>query len=473
MKYGKSIDSFEELASKYSANIAGYLGMDKYLVFSSPISVRSPDGSLIWHHKYRRKYFPKVLFRSLALLMKNILVFPYKILYKKINWGYLLSGNISGNILVLPSVCCSIGSNGALTSSYIDFSDKDACMVIGPFDGLGSNAIRLKETDAGKRFSLLWKMVLSGIQGVGWTGGQTCEKLLLFSEWLNWSFGLMWLTPFAIRRYCHCIFNKQKIQKAGCIQELHSFARAVWDAAGCLGVKRYTLQHATISRAKAWYFPLRYEIDAGIVFPDVMYVYDPSVSGMLKDYFSARFEMGSSKRYARWKKVEIPDRVKEGHCLFATSLMAFDNETVLGAMITLIDNGYPGEIRVRQHPVARINNKLQRVLSKLETAGKITISRSELYDDINGAICVIGFASTVMAEALMLNRPVIQLNHPVYVMFIDVSEIRGVLCRDYDKLSPPDIYIAKDLQVERLTAKEKVGLNYDEVTYDKLFQDGK
>lgn len=78
-------------------------------------------------------------------------------------------------------------------------------------------------------------------------------------------------------------------------------------------------------------------------------------------------------------------------------------------------------------------------------------------------------STTVLEEALLLGRPVIQLTNPDFLQYINVEGVEGALQKDYRELSLEDLVIISDARVNSMKMKERLGMNQPLVTYAQLF----
>ncbi|MBF0216002.1 MAG: hypothetical protein HQL30_03295 [Candidatus Omnitrophica bacterium] len=457
-------DVFETAAAGYVAAMSGYLKGREYLLFASPLSARSPDTSCLWHHAYRRRYYAAILIRYLARFAVRLISLPWGLFKKRISWGYVITGKISDRILVVFAMCCRWDNGGKLINSYVRTGEDDRCLVIGPRKSLAGEVSHINELGVIEKWEILKALCLAG------TRAKLSDSALLFLEWVNWVLGLGWLELDAVWRTCDHVLGEKGIKKAGCVQEMHSSARIVWHAARKHGLRTYTVQHASISMAKTWYFTHEEERKAGVVLPDVMYIFNSRVKELLSLYYPGTlFKYGCSSRYAIWKDIRVPVR-SDGYHLFVTGLARFDNEVVLGAMFRLIEKGNTGKIRLRLHPFAKMSREHKRRVNGYDKKGTVEISRGvALSDDIQGAGAVIGFSSTVLEEALMMNRPVVQLAHPYYLRYIDLEGLIGVAYKDHDKLSGEGLRALSEELVDYSKVREILGINHKEVDYGVLF----
>ena len=301
--------------------------------------------------------------------------------------------------------------------------------------------------------------------------GRLFEKSLLLLQWLSWALSFEWLRDRYLEKSLSEIVKKYGIKKIGCTHEMHSYARIVWRVAAEYNAMGYTVQHAALTRGKRWYFCYPEEKRGGLKLPDVMYIYNRKVVDTLKPFYeNTRFLLGCSGRYAHWKDVKRSDS-KGKYYLFVGALAGFANEVLIASLRTLLKNAKESmPIRLRLHPFAKLGYNQKHWMQSLVKKGIIEISKDiSLKTDIEDAIAVIGMSTTVLEEALLLGRPVIQICHPDYLQFIEIDGIQGATKKDYRELFPRDLLEASNLSVDCEMIRNKLGLGHSVVTYKQLF----
>ncbi len=129
-------------------------------------------------------------------------------------------------------------------------------------------------------------------------------------------------------------------------------------------------------------------------------------------------------------------------------------------------------IRFRLHPAAKIPPLDRLWLFLNSKRGYLQISSgTTLQDDIEGAVVVIGMGTTVLEEALLLNRPVIQLLHPDYSQYLDLGQLEGVTILDYRAFSGTCLQNVRKISIVNTQTRERLGLCNKIVTFERLFSD--
>ena len=144
------------------------------------------------------------------------------------------------------------------------------------------------------------------------------------------------------------------------------------------------------------------------------------------------FILGCSGRYANWKQKNVIDSAGRYH-LFVTSLPKFDNKIVIQAMEKLFsESGGTSPVAIRPHPAAMLDWRSRFLLSYMSKRGVSILGRgTSLENDIKDSSVVIGLGSTVLMEAVLCGRPVVQLVHPDFLEYIDMDESIGIMKVDY------------------------------------------
>jgi hypothetical protein len=202
-----------------------------------------------------------------------------------------------------------------------------------------------------------------------------------------------------------------------------------------------------------------------------MYVYNEKVVNTLKAYYkNTKFYFGCSARYSHWKDVERSEK-KGKYYLFVGALAGFDNDVLITTLRRLLKTSTEFvPIRLRLHPFAKLNYGVKRWIRSSLNKGLIDISKDvSLRDDVENAIVVIGMSTTVLEEALLLGRPVIQIHHPDFREYIDICGVRGSIRKNYKKLFVEGLIHMSTFQVDHMEIRKRLGLNNVLISYKQLF----
>lgn len=464
---------FEKLAAQFVSYISAILPAQfKPLVFSSTVSTRNSDVFLLWHDAYRKKYKLKILLKSAALFAASFVKGAAKILFRYEPFGYGIYGNIKDALLVVSAECGFAAKDGRYGTSYVATGEDDCLFVFGPVKECGKNAKTFKAILSLEKAHMAGAMFHAGLRAFLKTDGSLTDRALLFLEWSSWVLDLGWLANYYLKDALSETIEKHRIKKVGCIHEMHSYARVVWQVASMHGITGHTVQHASISHGKRWYFTYPEERESGLVLPDFFYVFNEKASELLRPYFTGtRFEHGCSCRFGRWIDAKPLEPNGKKYYLFVTSLAKFDNEVVIGAIRRLLkDKNVNVPVMLRLHSRADLDHGTRSWIMSAVKVGKLHLSKNvPLTTDIEGAITVIGMATMVLEEALLLGRPVVQLTHPDYFPYIDLDGIAGAKKVDWLSLSA-ELPHPLNVDVDSATMRNRLGLDRGLVTFERLFQ---
>jgi len=463
---------FEQIAAEFTAKVAVSISAQlKSSIFASPLSARTPDLCMLWHPVYRNKNRSRLLANLLISLFVSCLKGLVRLVCNFKPFGFLISGHIKSTLLVVTSTCAHQTKRGNFKTDYVSTGEDDALFVFGPVSFLGTKVTRITKLPFKTKFLFSLDLSKNGLSAFFSINGNFFDKLLLLLKWLSWVCAAEWLYFFYLDSSLSQILRKYKIRKIGCIHEMHAYSRTVWMVADRYEAERHTVQHASISKGKRWYFPYPAEIAAGLVLPNVMYIYNDSVRQLLDPYYkNTKFILGCSSRYSHWKGVK-KSKEKGTFYLFVGALAGFDNSALILSVDTFLARSVRRmPVRLRLHPVAQLSPWMRAWIKNKLRDHEIELSNdTSLKKDLDCASIVIGMSTTVLEEALLLGRPVIQLTHPDYLQFIDLDGTNGVTNRNYKDISGIDLFDIESHEVEPDGMRGKLGLNHPEVTYKVLF----
>jgi len=203
-----------------------------------------------------------------------------------------------------------------------------------------------------------------------------------------------------------------------------------------------------------------------------MYIFNKDVAKLLAPFYAnTKFILGCSNRYSHWKKVTPSGNEKSDYYLFVSALAGFDNRILIKTLRCLVGSTKePMNVRLRFHPFAQIGRKEKKWIRANLKEGLVKVSRgTSLKDDIEGAITVVGMSTTVLEEALLMGRPVVQITDPDFLQYIDVAGIKGAVRKDYRELMPDDLVNNIGCKVDSDKIRERLGMEQPLVTYTQLF----
>ena len=443
------------------------------LAVGSPLAARVPDSGLLWHPGYRSRHAVRLCLSGLSEVVSAVAIGVAKLLWRPSLFEYALYGSHDGALLVVPSVLGREVPHGAFVTNYISSKPQDAVLAVGPVGTCGSLA-RPVRVSRWSTIRIALRLAGAGFSACLRVKGAALEKTLLLEVWLSWALGLRWLLAFATRIALEEVLVGDRFSQVGCIHEMNAAARAVWRVAHAKGLRTCTVQHASVSRAKLWYFAFAEEVAAGVVLPDLFYVYSPTVADLLEPYYpEADIRLGCGQRYAQWRDSEAALSGQGDSFLFVGSLAVFDNEVVIGAILRLAGPaaGSGTRLRLRMHPAAETRRSLARRLRRAVAAGSIELSTGHsLADDIAQSRVVVGMSSTVLEEAILLGCPAIQLLDSDFLEYVDIAGIEGGAKVNHTELSFELLNQMSTAHVDGRELRERMGAGYPVVTYERLFK---
>lgn len=466
-------DPFEKLAARFVHAVSTVVpDRFKSLVFSSPLCARDPDVCLLWHAGYRQRHRWRMLIQLCFSTARSLAKGIVKILGRREPFGYAVYGKVNDAILVLNSACGLMAPDGEYRTDYVASDKDDAMFVFGLMRECGRSARKIRAASAKEKALIAVSLAKNGIGVFLKMDGNLLDKTLLVLEWLSWVLGLQWLGNLYLEQVLSETVSRHHIKKIGCIHEMHSYSRIVWRVASRFGLDSFTVQHASLSQGKRWYFLHTEEISAGLALPDLFYVFDQKIAELLKPYFkNTRFTLGCSCRYRQWIDAKPLKADAEGYCLFVTGIAGFDNEVVIGSLRNMLSRSrLKIPVRLRLHSRAELSQQMRRWIRFQAKKGKIELSKDvPLARDIEGSRCVTGMSSTVLEEALLLGRPVIKLTHPDYLSYINLDGIAGAKDIDCRDLSP-ELLCRMNIETDSLEMRKRLGLGQPVVTFERLFR---
>jgi len=468
---------FERLASQIWRGAAERLSGDaRLLAIVSPLSVRIPDSRLVWHPGLRAR--PRgMLFRSLLGEMFGAIARGIaKLLRGGVRFEVASIGTPGGGVLVVPSALGSVDKDGCFHTGYVKLDPACEAFVFGPAGSCGKGATPMF-IGSGELVLLAVRLKLAALVAVVRAKGPIGDRFLLLLEWLIWIAALRFAQDLVLSRALDERFSRGNISAIGCVHEMNSIGRTVWVVTGRHGISGRALQHAEITSGKRWYFPLPEELVAGVALPDEIFVYDERLAERLAPSLpGVRFRLGCSERYSRWKNIVQSAPPTDGVVLFVGALARFDNDIVIASLERVVSTHPSLPLAVRLHPVADISPSCARTLARLEAAGVVEVSRGvPLAADLVRASVVVGMSTTVLEEALLVGRPVIQLVDDTYLTYIELSGVAGVTRISHGEL---DVAVltraihtpAEEIAVGAVEIARRLGLANSVVTHTMLLE---
>lgn len=446
------------------------------VVFASPLCARSPDGSALWHAGHRTRHRARLLGSLAARTVVETVKGLARLLRNRRHFGYALYGTRGEDLLVVHAICGRVEGRRFVTP-YVRSEPDDALFVFGDLRACGPNAAAAPTLTAPTGLAGIIRLSWLGLTAALRAPARPLDRLLMAGEWLRWSLGYTWSQEYQLERMLETVLAPGDVRRVGGAHEMHHHSRVAWRVAARHGVARHTVQHASITEGKFWYFPDPAELAAGLELPDVFHVFSESDRALLTDHYPVtEFRLGCSSRFAPWKGIEPTPPPADGYALVAAAMARFDNDVLVGALRGLVE-GSPGEgappgprLRVRLHPHTLIRRRDLKWLERAEARGLLEVSRgTSLADDIAGAALVVGTGTTVLQEALLLGRPVLQIVDPDYVDYLDLGGLPGALRVGRADLTAGHLERARASAVDPAAVRSSLGLDQPEVTWGRLF----
>jgi len=470
-------DAFELAAGRFAAAAAAALPPElAFLAFASPISARTPDESDIWHPGLRARSAPELLAAIRATIGRERLKGVARLARDRSRYAFALYGQPGANLLVLTSICgtpVASADTPGFTTPYVPTAPDDALLVFGDRSTCGPAQESLPATSA-----IAARRVTAALLVAGREGGLACgiagvERELLEATWEAWALGGRWAREWRLADALDIASQRTPdLERIGCIHEMHAYARVVWHHAARQGLARHTVQHAVVASGKRWYFSTADERAAGLVLPDVMYAFcDRDIELLSSAMPDTTLMRGCSGRYAGWRGSAALAPQAAGCVLFAGALAGFDNDALFAAARAYTDSGAAHGIpRIRLHPYAVVSPRDREWLDAATSQGLVELSAdTPLAHDLAAARVVVGMGTTVLQEALLLGRPVVQLADPAYVTYVDMTGFDAVLRVDADSFSATDVAAALALEPDHDQVRDRLGLDKPLVDYARLF----
>ncbi len=469
-------DGFEDLAARFVSFVATRVSPGvASLVFASPLSVRSADLSSIWHPGYRRLRWRQLpILLGAALLMAFMKGIVKLLLFRRV-FGMALYGEITDTLLVISSSCGQESAEERYSTSYVQTANKDALCVFGPLADLGRKGQVCHPPAMWSQIVICWGLLAGGVRTAVMMDGSRRSRVVLLLQWVGWVVSLDWRPLLILEESLTRVVTHRRVRRLGCVHEMHAYARIVWRVAAKHRLRSYAIQHAPLSFSKRWYFPDKLECAAGLAVPDVFFVYDNDTIQLLRPYYArTTFLLGCSCRYLDWRdQAGGPPSPGGRHYLFVGGLANYDNTVVFNALRHLLEShASMGPVRLRLHPMAVLSRGQRRLVRWMDKRKVVEVSSgTTLADDLVHAHGVIGMGSSVLLQALLLGKPVIQVVDPKYLPAIEVVQDEGAIQAWWNEVSSDMLRRCRSAVTDPGRVRERLGLDQPLVTYTRLFDD--
>jgi len=413
----------------------------RFLVWSSPTSVRNPELSILWQPLHnKRRVFARLWTYSIIIGTSIV-----RGLYKFIKYRGFYFHHIKNNssvLLIIPDVI--VDETDEVKTNYL-IEDEDY-----PVDKL-LFAYSRKRLKHGIHFSTLnsiIKIIISlklfaallndfrrqlSNKKVTW---EYLDALVLFASWIfaqSWYF--VWDLYHMINKYGISNCNRYLLV----LHEMHPYSNITWKIANEKKLLGIAAQHGLIIAEKLWYFPDESEIRANRPLPDIFFVYSDEIKGSLQPlYPKTKFFKCCSPRFRHWKSNctlehpvregshkehtvsinhEYENRDKRRLVLIANNAAIVHDIVVLKALRELTRQNSKDYfiLRLRPHPKERFGLLDRLWIQMAVILCKIEISSKSLREDFEEADLVIGANSTVIQEALLMKVSVMGVCDENYI----------------------------------------------------------
>ena len=415
-----AVAQLEIICGSFSARLAKILPPElRALAFCGPASFREPEIDNIWHPYMLRRSFLFFLWDQLPKMTRALAGGVRRFVLGRFG-SYTLRLCPSAEVLGLtPISICTVTPTGVETKyCHPDDALRMSWLVINDFgkETVGYPVSRLKMSKTFLSLLYCWSSISFPLAFYNrdWAVASMITLRWIFS--LQWS--IQWMLGLKVRE----VLKNGTFKKVFCVHETHPWSRMVWSEAKQQGVSTITIQHASVSRTKLWYFPMAEELQTGLAMPDEFVVFSQKEQALLKPFFpsATRFYLGCGPRFSQWQTVKVELARQEdprAPVLFVSSVPWWDNEVVLSGVKKLVEDSKGRPIIVRMHPLAVVPRKWQKWLKKMEQKEVLEISKVSLAEDLRRAVALVGMNTTVLEEGLLMGKTSIVLQSEHYLSF--------------------------------------------------------
>lgn len=413
----------EKVMGYFTALFASRLPKEiKDVAFCGPASFRDHESDDAWHvFMIRRNIFlclAKEFFGLIINLSRGVKQFIlasfgcYTVVVRK-------GADILG---IAPALICRL-QNGSVLTSYCSVEDANRISWL-IFDDSRKD-LEGYPVSRGEIVRMCFAMLYcwfrtsfsrNAIRNLG------CDWEIASILTLRWILSLEWVNKWILGLKIRTSLQTIKPSSVYCVHEMHPHARIAWAEARRQNIYTMAFQHASISRAKLFYFPTLAEIQAGLGLPDEICVFSEADKELLEPFYpiNTRYRLGCGPRFSHWKSATpiAADKrdQREGSVLFAGSLGRWDNEVVLRGVEKLLHGPKRNRsIMVRLHPNAVVTKLWKRWLANKAHEGKVLVSDGNLREAIARSDLVVGVGTTVLEESLLVGVPSVAIADERYL----------------------------------------------------------
>ena len=400
----------------------------RFLIWTSPASVRNPEISVFWHPVHNKKAIIPRLFAYSFSLGYSCIKGLYKLfIYKGFYYRRIINNN-SSVLLILPENITD-GTDSYKTNYLTETAEEPVDKLVFSHSAEKiRQGLRFSVLNYFVRLSLFLKLLAAAAgdfkeqMSLKKLTKEYMDALIIFASWLlaqSWYF---------IWDFYHLI-NKVAVSKDYklflALHEMHFYSKVIWKVANERGVPGATAQHALIVPEKLWYFPEEAEFKAGCPLPGIFFVYSDEVKAALEPFYpDTRFLKCCSPRFKHWKSslnISVKHSVQNNKrtILFVSNAAIIPDSVVLKALLKLLRQGLKDSIvlRLRLHPHERLRFTDYLWVLAAAALHKIEISSLPLQEDFKEADLAVGACSTVIYEALLTGVPVMGVFDDYYIRY--------------------------------------------------------
>ena len=462
------VERREKTMGCFIASFAKRLPEDiRHIAFCSPVSFRDPETDNSFHPYMCRSISFSLLKEQILSLNQALLSGIIRFLRASFGSFFYIPNRDATVLGIAPVIICKPVGNRVETS-YCNSEDKEeiAWLLVDesykeesryPVSRVGIIRIFFKMMYFCFVISFLFKKKEDKLNDWGVASILTVRWIVSF-RWVH-----MWIWGLKIRE----ILDDMKPKKVYCLHEMHPHARIAWSEATHQNIPTITIQHASITRTKLWYFPTREELAAGLSTPDEIVVFSEKVQALLKPFFPVKthFFLGCSSRFSHWKTVvslTMKEKSKNAPILFAGSIPWWDNELILQGIKRLLkETKRTRQILIRLHPNAKISKKWKKWIDRMLRNGELLVSDGHLFDSFTQSAAVIGVNSTVLEEGALMGLAVLVIKSNNYLSFATCMGTHISLDQLTWEVIEENIALAQKSRIEYIQqARIALGIDY-------------
>ncbi len=416
------VEKREKRMAQFSASFAkGLPEQIRATAFCGPASFREPEIDNVWHPYMIRRPPPFFLWDQIPKFVRALAGGARRFIFRRFG-QYIFIFKEGAVVLGLGPINICKPKDGGVETNYCHPDDAAQMSWLiaddAANDSQGYPITRLSVVKMYFKMLFCWAAVsfFHSKKDRDWA---TASVLTL-----QWIISLRWVDKWMWGLKIRETLQEMQPKKVYCVHEMHPHARVAWSEARRAGIPTITIQHASITRTKLWYFPNSDELKAGLATPDEFVVFSERERALLEPFYpkDTRFHFGCGPRFSHWHGKMVGQREEKtgrASILFVGSVPWWDNEVILqGAQKLLVSSkGQTRSIIVRLHPAAVVPRSWKQWLDRMSKRGRLCISRVPLSEDLSHAAAVVGMNTTVLEEGILMGRAALVLESDRYLSF--------------------------------------------------------